>query len=456
MKIKRILCAALCVCVILAAAVIPAGAKSCDCGQVIHIHTSGFGSALYYNYGTPEQEKAGIARTDDLAHGIGQVFRGAGLSVWERSWDPLAAGLGEAAWGVLGHNALDANGRSIAPITSHWRINPEQNHRENPEYNFNYDYRLDPFELADQLNAFIETLCKKTGHSKVALTGASEGSVVGLTYIKQYGTKRLDTFIILNGAWQGLTLVGELFTGKFQLSGPAITNFIANNDDGSGHLRRGMKLLEWTHLLDFTKPLGKGVLRTMGDRIYEDTLIPLYGLMPVIWAFVPHEYYPEARKLIAGNPEYAQLLAKADRYQNQVQARAGKLLKKARADGVKIAVIASYGKHPFPFTQNCTFQSDGMIDTAYEAGGATAAPIGKTLPPSDSKYRSHDGIFDAATCMFPDQTWFIKNSGHEDRPSHELRQWIIHSKKQPTVWDSPEWPQWLVKNSEGKAAPYTG
>ena len=454
MRIRQVLGALLCAAMLLGLSVVPAEAQGCGCGEIVQIYMDGFGSALYYNYDTPEQEKIEVANTDDLAFGIGQVFRGAGLSVWERSWDPLAGGIDTLVKGMLGHVALDERGRSIEPITNHWRIDPAQDHHENPQYTFHFDYRLDPFELADQLNEFIEALCKATGHSKIALTGSSEGAIVCLTYLKVYGVKRLETFIILNGAWQGLTLVGELFTGKFGISGPAVTRYIANNDDGAGHLRRGMTLLRWTHLLDFVKPLGKGVLNVMGERLYEDTLIPLYGTMPVLWAFVPGEYYPEARQLIAGNPKYAQLLAKADKYQKEVQSQAGKLLKNAMAKGVKVAVIASYGMAPIPVSQNSAYQSDGMIDTAYEAGFATAAPIGKTLPPSDSKYRSPDGIFDAATCIFPDQTWFVKNSGHDSGPSKELRQWIIHHKGQPTVWSSGEWPQYLV-NVEGKAQAYS-
>jgi len=455
-KIRRVLCAALCACLLLAAAYIPAGAKACSCGEVVQIYMEGFGSSLYYNYGTPEQEKAETANMDDLAFGIGRLFRGVGLGLWQRSWAPVASGIGTVATGVLGHLALDADGKSIQPISEHWRLDPNQDHRERPEYRFHYDFRIDPFEAAAQLNEFIEAVCKATGHSKVALTGHSEGAIITMTYLKQYGTKRLETFILVNGAWQGLTLVGELFTNQFGISGASVTGYIANNDDGSGSLKLAMDLLRKSHLLDFLEPMGDFVLDKMGEQIYAETLLPTYGTMPILWAFVPNAYYPEARKLLAGNPEYAKLLAKADRYQNEVQSQAGKLLKNAMAKGVKVAIIAGYGFNPIPASRNSTYQNDSMIDTAYESGGATAAPIGQTLPPSDSKYRSPDGIFDASTCMFPDQTWFVKNSMHQSSPSRELRDWIIHSKKQPTVWDNPAYPQYLVKGEDGKAVAYTG
>jgi len=456
MKFKRILCAALCAVLLLGALAIPAGAKACACGEVVQVYVDGFAGALYYNYGTPEQEEAGMARTDDLPAGIWQLLRGVGLGVWRRSWEPVAGGLGALMFSIMGHLAMDANGESIAPITSRWRLDPEQDHLERPEYRFHYDFRIDPFVAAAQLNEFIEAVLKATGHGKIALTGNSEGAVICMTYLKQYGAKRLDSFILVCGAWQGLSLVGELMTNQFGLSAATVTGYIGNNDDGSGNLKRAMALLEKSGLLNFLEPLGEFVLDTMGEQIYDEILLPLFGSMPIIWAFVPGEYYAEARQLLAGKPELKQLLAKADKYQYEVQAKAGKLLKDAKSKGVKVAVVASYGQYPMPLTKNSTFQSDSLIDTAYESGGATTAPIGETLPPSKSKYRSPDGIIDAATCILPDNTWFIKDCGHEAGPSKQLRQWVIHSKKQPTVWDSPDWPQWLVKNGEGRAQAYTG
>ncbi|MCL1952048.1 MAG: hypothetical protein FWF60_04390 [Oscillospiraceae bacterium] len=452
MKLKRIFGVLLCACLLAAAACVPVEAKSCDCGEVVQIYMDGFGSPLYYNYGTPEQEEAGMSRTDHLAGGVWDVVKGIGASVLRWSWAPFASGAGSLVKSIVGHIAMDAQGRSVEPITNHWRLDPAQDHRQNPEFTFHYDFRIDPFESAAQLHEFIEAVCEQTGHEKLALTGSSEGAVVCMTYLKVYGTKRLDTLILLNGAWQGLTLVGELFTGKFGLNGAAVANYISNSDDGSGQLKCAMALLRDLHLLDFAGPLGDCLYGRIGEQLYAEALIPLFGTMPIIWAFVPQSYYPEARKLIAGDPQYAKLLARADRYHNEVQSQAGRLLKDAMSEGVKVAVIASYGLYPMPVTKNSTYQSDGFLDSAYEAGFATAAPIGKTLPPSSSKYRSPDGIFDASTCIFPDQTWFVKNSGHDSGPSRALRQWIVHCKGQPTVWSSKEWPQWLI-NVEGKAVP---
>jgi len=453
MRIKRTLSIFLCTCVLLTAAHIPAWATSddCGCGEVVQVFVNGFGGALYYNYGTPEQTEAGMARTDSLGQGILQLMRGVALGVLRRSWDPVASGIGALIFSLMGHLQMDLDGRSVAPITSHWQLNPEQNHTGQPNYDFHFDFRIDPFEAAAQLNEFIEAVCVATGHKKIALTGCSEGAIVAMCYLREYGARRLETFILLNGAWQGLTLVGELFTGGFALSGAAVTDYLSDLDDGSGALKTAMSVLRGLRLLDFLTPLGEGIMENMGEQLYAETLIPLFGQMPILWAFVPASYYPQARAILSGDPKYAGLIARSDRYHNEVQSQAGKLLKDAQSDGVRVAVIAGYGKHPLPVTRDASYQCDSLIDTAYASGGATAAPLGQTLPPtSAAKYRSPDGILDASTCILPDQTWLIKGCGHEMGPSRELRQWIIHSETDISVTANPAFPQYLVKDSEGK------
>ncbi|MCL2300779.1 MAG: hypothetical protein FWC27_11625 [Firmicutes bacterium] len=446
MKMKQVLAFLLCAALLAAVLALPAGAaQACGCGEVLQVFVDGFGgNALFYDEGTPEQREVGLAVTDNLA---GDIFKALGwlaLTPVSRGGKSIANAFGAVLGGMMGHLAMDERGRSVEPITAHWKIDKKKDHTKNPEYKYEYDWRGDPFEAAAGLNDFIKALCAHTGHKKIALTGFSEGSAVAMTYLKQYGSSRLEALLLVNGAWQGLQMVGELLTGQVELSGPAVTNYIANYDDGSGSLRRGMDLVRRLHLLDFTAPLGRGLVAAGGDALYFDVLNPLFGQMPVIWTFTPADYYRDARAMMLGDEtKYKALLEKTDRYQYEVQARAHQLLEKARKDGVKIAVVCGYGSAPIPATKSKYYQTDSLIDTARASGGATVAPFGETLPPSNSKYRSPDGIIDAATCMYPDYTWFMKDTLHKAAPTKELRMWLIHSKKQPTVWANPAFPQYL-------------
>jgi len=452
---KRLLAILLCLCML--AVLIPAHSAAasvdCDCGEIVHVWIDGFGQALFYDEGTPEESRASKSDTSNLARDVLGLFPGVLRSVVAFSWEPFIKALSEILLNVMVYYRLDENGVSAAPITSHWILDPEQDHETNPKYSFRYDFRMDPFDIAEQLDDFIETLCAQTGHSKIALTGCSEGAVVAMAYLKEYGSKgRLDSLLIVNGSWQGLTLVGQLLTKQFEISGPGLTNYLANEADDL--MIAGMDLLRTSRLLNFLPGLCGLMMRTLGDPIYANAIMPLFGHMPAIWAFVPDEYYEGAiQAMLGSDPKYDGLRARIDRYHYGVMMEIPALLEKAMAGGTKVSVVASYGLAPMPFTQDTLYQSDGFVDSAREAGGATYAPLGQTLPPSGSEYRSPDGVFDAATCILPDQTWFIKYNSHSAGCMGELIDWILHSQAQPTVWQNPAFPQYLRRTQDGRAVP---
>ena len=458
MRIKRFAAVLLGLALLLPALYIPAQAAGCGCGEVVQVWVDGFGQALYYDEGTPEEREAGTIHTDGILPSLKWVALGGALSARYGSWLPLAGGIGQVLYGLMGHLRIDENGRSVAPIGSHWVIDEAQaeDHKNEPEFWFRYDFRLDPFALAAQLNDFIETLLKKTGHSKVAITGHSEGTNIVMTYVSVYGTKRLETIILANGGWQGLKLAGDLFTGQLALDPGAIANLIADLDDGSGLTRAGAELLRTSRLLDFTPALGRFLADKLMDPLFQTTLVPLLCTMPAVWAFVPAKDYQEAVKILGDDPKYDKLRAGADRYQREVMTQSPALLKKARANGVKVAVIASYQFAPVPVTKDSYYHSDRLIDTASSSGGATVAPYGQTLPPGNSKYRSPDEVIDAATCALPEQTWFVKYNWHNPDCLEALRQWIIHSKGYPSIRGNPDFPQYLKRTQDSQAVPLRG
>ena len=50
------------------------------------------------------------------------------------------------------------------------------------KFAFTYDFRLDPYEVADELNEYIEAVCELTGHEKVAVLGRCLGANEILAY----------------------------------------------------------------------------------------------------------------------------------------------------------------------------------------------------------------------------------------------------------------------------------
>ena len=408
MKIKKLFALVTSICLLAVFPVSASAAKTpCKCGETPQVVVKGFLKPLYYNEGGAIEIPA-----------------------------------------LLGHVLMDAQGRSILPATRSWHIDPAQDHSAEPEYEFLHDYRLDTFQAAAHLHDFIETLCAQTGHKKIALSGRSHGASIILTYLKVYGPARLDTFILANGTFHGATLMGEIILGRFGLSGPALLNVLDALEPESDILAAATGLLRNTPVTRFNMRLA-GTSFLLGN-----TLLPMLRRMPSVWAMLPEPYFREARPLLDGYPTLGALV---DKYHDEVQTQAAKLIKDAKKAGVKVAVFASYGKAPIPITQNTAYQCDFLADTTYESGGATVAPMGQTLPsvdstPGKSKYRSPDGIIDAATCILPDQTWFIKYNDHFTLP-YALQQWIIRSKTQPSITANPDFPQYLRIFSDGTTAP---
>ena len=335
-------------------------------------------------------------------------------------------------------------------------------HTEFPEYEFHYDFRSGPYKPARQLNDFIEELCRITNHEKISLMGSSQGSNIVMTYVKEYGIDRLETLTLVNGASMGATLMGEIFTNRFALSGPATINYFSARKDNHSDSPRRAAFWAWlrtTPLQNFYMPLNIG--SETGGWFYRQWMSLVVGWMPILLTFLPEDDYREARRVLEGHAQYAKkyagLLAECDKYFDEVQTKTTQLLLDAKEAGVRVAVIASYGKAPIPLIRNTSYQCDSIIDTSYESLGATTAPIGETLPPGgDGRYRSPDGVIDASTCALPDQTWFIKGSSHTYKTSHDLRQWIIHCKAYPSIHENPLYPQYLYLTKDGKTIPLPG
>lgn len=440
---KKITAILLCAALLAAGISLPASAaERCNCGQTVEVFLDGFGSTLYYDQGTPQERKAGFVETDNLAPAIFKLLGYTALSAVTLNGAYAGKGLAALMMGLMGHLAMDEQGRSLRAITANWHIDESIDHSQSPKYTFLYDWRGDPFDAATQLNDFIEHLCELTGHETIALNGFSEGSVVAMTYVKEYGTDRLESLLIVNGAWQGLTLVGELLTKQIALSGSSVTEYLAGLPDESGWLAPSMNLIQRLHLLDFLDPLSGCIIRAMGDALYKDALIPLFCHMPAVWAFVPDAYYTDARKLLEGQKKYETLLEQVDKYHYEVQKEAENLLRQAMDNGVKVGIVCGYGYSAVPATKAQSYHTDNLIDTALASGGATVAPYGQTLPQGDSSYRSLDGVIDAASCMFPEQTWFIKGLRHEYGPSGSFRDWFVAQPEQPTIHDSTDFPQY--------------
>ena len=340
-------------------------------------------------------------------------------------------------------------------------------------YHFCYDWRLDMFEIADRLKAYVDYIKEFTGYDTVSLVGFSEGAAVLNTYLTVYGYEGLDAVIWCSGAQNGVEFVGQAFTGRIRVDAAALTDYVRESGDGSvtaemlSCFMDALRDIGVTgNVLNYTNNIIGALLADGGMRaILRGTM----AKMPAIWCLISDKYYEEAKAYIFNEPDdaetYAALIQTIDRYHYGVQAHSNELMAQAKAQTGKIAVISKYGLRVTPLIENDRIQADGLLDVAATSCGATAAPYGETLGKDyvqavadGHNHLSPDGVIDASTALYPEYTWFIKNLPHSTMPDDVFMLFyaIAYADGQLTVFDDPAYPQFMqYEPIEGVCEPMT-
>ena len=304
------------------------------------------------------------------------------------------------------------------------------------EYRFVYDWRLDPMYNADLLNDFIENLKRTTGVSKVNLVGRCEGSTIVMAYLAKYGHGSVKKLFFLMPAYNGLTLVSQMYSGHLKFDAYAISKWLDAPDASQLDIPEGELIEFLTAVVDMSAAMyGLDVTNSLIMPIYEkvikdalpDILLASYATMPGMWAMVSDRDYEDAMKFIFSGheTEYAGLIEKIRNYRANVKTKTEEILNACLADGIEIGDITKYGYPAGPVFEESMMLSDGGSPVYDVSFGATTANVNETLSDKyinqrvaegKGKYISPDKLIDASTCLFPDTTWFIGNLSHPYTP----------------------------------------
>lgn len=344
-------------------------------------------------------------------------------------------------------------------------------------YFFNYDWRLDPFETAEKLNTFIENVKSEKNCSKVTLIPCSMGGVMTNTYLYLYGNSSVERIIYAMSAFHGMDMVGELLNRNLNVNTDLLTEYLFALQRDKVDMQILMALLET--VTEMFPQIGKALdsfidesLVELSDRVYNEILVGSLGSCPGFWSFVPDEYYEGAKKAMFGDKINPVFEKKIDNYHYNVLVNAPEIMENARQSGTSIVLLAAYGFMGAPCTKTAYKQSDSLIETYHESGGATTALWGETL--GDENYQalgtvcadkthnhiSDDLIIDASTGMYPDYTWFFKYNSHVglwyETDFTPFLGWLVETEGQPTVFDNEKYPQFMRYNREtGKLSSLT-
>ncbi len=438
-----------------------AAEKPCDCGfnPVIYVAALGSGT-VYENYGTEDEKALFRPETGPLVEEAVSVILPVIPALLAGDYDTFGdalIGFVNSAFGAL---ALDGDGNSKENVYAPEEVPTSSEHGIEHSFYFGYDFRLDPYEHADRLNECIQIMKDLTGHDKVQLKASSMGGVVTMAYLERYGTDDLETVIFQNSPIHGTAVAGELYTGKFEINKDALVNYALDaipaleQDFLQAFLYGLATALDdmgvWTVLLSLIDPIVENLI----DRVYDEALIPIFGSLPGIWSFVPHEYYEDAKKMMVDEQTQAGLIEKLDAYHYGVQVKAADILKAANKE-IKIYNVVGYDIQRTPLVSAYMNTSDGTVDTKYASVGAITADIRSTFD-SDYTQKIDDGhnhvsgdlMIDASTCALPEQTWFIKDMLHcTTHEGHDkLYELMLTSEEQFYVDTYEQYPQFMQNN----------
>jgi len=442
-----------------------AAAKTCNCGIIPIVSIPGIGDTLYCDFGTPEQREAGVVSTDGLQDVILPVAKDIIAAVATQSWDKGADALTKLCFALFGHLQVDEHGKSVQNV-SRLAVYEDKDHKTSRHYDFRYDWRLDPMENGKKLNAYIQQVKAGTGHKQVILQPYSEGGCVALAYLAQFGCGDIEHFVPIVSAHNGLTLVGELFNKNVELGADIAVEYMrsfgrVNPEGGMRLLAPAADVLQQSGIADALVDALSVLLDHVGDKLFSDALIPLFVQWPALWGFVPDEYYESAKKLLLDDPKYKDFIKLIDNYHYKAGPGMADQIIARTSKKTKVSILTAYGFPTQPFTKGVSsLDADGLIDTARESCGATTAGLGRTFP-AGYKQKVNDGHnhispdrrVDASTCLLPDQTWFVKDMDHFHWNYGALKDFLFASKKQPTVFSDPKFPQFMTRLPDGAIVP---
>ena len=437
---------------------VSAASDECGCGTLPVIYVGPLGSTdIYENPNTENERTLFRPTTESIIKIVLKVLPSLAMVGLTMNLDYLGDALIESVGEAFGAMALDGDGNSRENVSTKPEFPTETDHGKGTQYYFSYDWRLDPVEVAGQLNEYVKHVMKLTGHNKVHFRASSMGGVVTLAYFNEYGYDAVDACIFQSCPLLGTAVAGDLLSRKLALNPRALLEYACDGYppfDAEGILLTALfDMLYYSGLVDVVLFAGEVILESQQERVFNELMTPVFGTLLGLWAFVPDCSYEEAKKINLDPETQAGLIKKADYYHYQIQSRADEILNGAMDEGIRVMIVAGYNIQRTPLVETMNANSDATVDTQYASAGATVAPLNGTLGENYKQkctdcghnHLSPDGVIDASTCILPENTWFIKDMLHSNAHDGimEMYYWFMYADECYNVWSNPMYTQFL-------------
>lgn len=321
-------------------------------------------------------------------------------------------------------------------------------------YYVTYDWRLDPYVVADKINEHVQLALSESGSDKVDIVCCSLGGVMTLAYLDEYGYENVESCMFLSSTIYGSYVASDALGGNVGFYPEILNNFLAHSVPDMQWL---WNLLDFTGITKALCNFVNGITEEYKTEIYHGTMRDNFGTMPGMWAMMQTDEYDAAKEFVFGDDaaEYEGVIERIDKFQNFRKTR-DEFIKQMQADGVIVTIVTAYGSPVTPVYDRAYVDGDVVLESELMSAGATIAPYGKELDadyvPADPAKLSPDRKIDASTCLLPDNTWFIKDAPHVPcNYGSELADmlfWLISADTQPTVTTNELYPQFQYTDAQ--------
>lgn len=446
------------------------------------IYVRGNGNPIYDTYGY--QSFPLSVSTDELIMSMVEpltddFFKAVALGKWEEYYDAFEAEFAKFFEGcALDENGNIANNSGIANVCYDINnTNMNSNYLKADgnsdlfDYVFWYDWRLDPIEIADQLDNYITHVLAATGAKKVSLVGKCLGGAFVLAYLAKYGGEKLSRVAFDCTTGGGCEEASDLYSGEAYVDFEAMireyidSDYLEYKDEDEKLLddfvKASLEVITQGDRLKLTEKAVNDIYNLLSEELTPRLCMASYGRWPGYWTNIKKDDYEKTKNImfygkVPENAEkYKGLIEKLDNYDKLVRQRIPELLKEVESQGVDFGVLAKYGYQISPMIESRDMIGDSLVSLEASTFGATCALVGETLSSSYiekqqkaglGKYISPDKQVDTSTCVFPDATWVIKGMAHENWATcnDNLIYTICTADEPLTVNSMEKYPQFMV------------
>ena len=297
-----------------------------DC-PYIYIH--GFmGSDIYKDVNNPSGGLVWPPQGEKIKDAVFKALPYLGELLITRNYDKFADKVFPLVTDMFYDSYLgyDGNVRDNSGVI--WSYPAAESINSKSQLKFVYDWRIDPIEVAAQLNDYIDYVLECSGSDYIVAEAHSYGGVILTTYAKLYGTSKIKSWLYNSTAVFGEDYTGDLFTGGLEFDAESLTSYL----DGVFDFNENEKLFDFLFKVLYKTGITASLCRLvnhMVDKIGLNKIgtyiIPMFGGWLSIWSMVPDDKIDDSYDYIFNTVykddgiDHSGLRAKVDDYNTRIR-----------------------------------------------------------------------------------------------------------------------------------------